>query len=663
MPPISRRGNVPLIRLPVAAPNSTVPRVFHHTSSHKSSPPKALPGTGEANSQDEPKPTNFHHPLKFNEIRILEIFRDHDDCLAANLRTIYLNQPFDPYFAISYAWGDRKAAFRIRIDNKADFLIPAKQYEMLETIQMLSNGEEPVRVWMDLLCIDQANILEKNRQVSLMGDIFRKAQAVFAYVGVNDSLDPLALMQSMYWMRRWIVQELVLAQEVFILAGGTRLNWAEFVAAVESADLKSDDTCFRQYVTFRHIRHRRSRILLDIRDPSSLGSLLREFRLTQCTEPYDRIYALLSLASLKDQSRIEVDYTKSLFGLFLEVTSLVASEHSRIEPYMMETLYEDLASKKEKHILPGFRQFASRSPWMDIGPVMYFGCVEDADTAGATASSMPDVDIWTIKMRPAVDVLPLPSDALVVSELHYWRTIIHQAERYTIEPGDLCFQVMPFTERILLARTDEHGQLKCYGRAERFDPSEEAEAASGFRHFLSPAIFNLSSANSDYIRRVIAANTYCIAESVSAKLNGAALVESIYRWSPEVDSTGELEGIGALSSILDSKILNEIRRNKGGVASSLESHNVWRATSDRQERQRRKERQVKAVFLGKRQAHGTDTTPHEGTPLNPHEGQPARVQSHHLRYLLINSILVAVVLSLITLLLRDGWNHIRSTPR
>jgi hypothetical protein len=655
MPPISRRGNVSAIRLPVAVPNSTVPRVFHHSSNHKLPSPKVLPDNAGDLAQNEPKPTtNFHQPLKSNEIRILEVFRDHDDCLAATLRTSNLDGPFDQYFAISYAWGDRKAAFRIRINNSADFVIPAKQYEILETVLLFFESKDPVPVWIDLLCIDQTNVQEKNRQVSLMGDIFRKAQAVFAYIEVSGSLEPLALLQSKYWMRRWIVQELVVAEEVFILAGGTYLSWTDVVALIESAEghLMSDHACYRQYTTFRNIRNHRSPLMRHVRDSYSLGSLLRDFRLTECTEPYDRIYALLSLASLNDQSRVQVDYTKSLFGLFFEVAALVASEHSRSDPYMMQILYEDLASKKEKHILPGFRQFASRSAWMDLGQVMYYGRVDDAKADGGMVSSIPDHDIWAISVQPAVFVMPPPSDALVVSNPDYWHTIIPQAKRRTIKPGDLCFQVMPFTERILLARVDEEGQLSCYGRAERFDPSEEVEAASKLRHFLSLAVFDLTSANAEDVDAMVSANTYCIAESVRAKLNGAALVESIYQWSPEVDSTGELDGIGSLSSILDLKLLNEIRRLKGGVAVSLEAHNNWRAKSDRQERQRRKEMQAKARDFWKHQ-----------TDLNPHEGIPGGVRGNNPRYLFVSSILVVFVLVLVTLLLRDGWNRTRGTAR
>jgi hypothetical protein len=654
MPPISRQGNVPAIRLPVALPNSTVPRVFHHSSNHKLPSPKVLPDNAGDLAQDEPKPTtNFHQPLQSNEIRILEVFRDHDDCLAATLRTSNLDGPFNQYYAISYAWGDRKAAFRIRINNSADFLIPAKQYEILESILLLSDSDDPIRVWIDLLCIDQANILEKNRQVSLMGEIFRKAQTVFAYIGVNDKLSPLALLQSKYWMRRWIIQELTLARHVIVLAGGARLSWTDFVTRVEAAnsELKGESNCRHQYMVFKHIRDLRSRSTL--RQPQSLGTLLRDFRFTECAEPYDRIYALLSLASVKDQSRVQVDYTKSLFGLFLEVASLVASEHSRIDPYMMQTLYEDLASRKEKHILPGFRQFASRSAWMDLGPVIYYGRIEDANAEGGTVGSLiPDIEVWTIRVSPAVVAMPATSSVLSVSMPDYWRSIIPQVERRTIEPGDLCFQVMPFKERLLLARIDKHGQLDCYGRAEKFGYSDGFEAASRLRHLLFLAVFNLSSADGVDLREIVSANTYCIAESVSAKLNGAALVESIYRWSPEVDSTGELDGIGSLSAILDLKILNDIRRLKGGVAVSLEAHNNWRAKSGKQERQLRKEMQAKARDLRKHQ-----------TGLNVHEGIPERVRGNNSRYFFINSILVVFVLALVTLLLRDGWNRTRGTPR
>jgi hypothetical protein len=41
-------------------------------------------------------------------------------------------------------------------------------------------------IWIDALCIDQTNLSEREAQVSLMGELFRKATTVIAWLGDED---------------------------------------------------------------------------------------------------------------------------------------------------------------------------------------------------------------------------------------------------------------------------------------------------------------------------------------------------------------------------------------------------------------------------------------------------------------------------------------------
>lgn len=41
-------------------------------------------------------------------------------------------------------------------------------------------------VWADVICIDQKNTLQRTQQVSMMGDIYRLANPVFAFLGPEE---------------------------------------------------------------------------------------------------------------------------------------------------------------------------------------------------------------------------------------------------------------------------------------------------------------------------------------------------------------------------------------------------------------------------------------------------------------------------------------------
>ena len=46
-----------------------------------------------------------------------------------------------------------------------------------------STSQEPVRIWIDAICIDQSNLIERSEQVALMQHIYAKAAAVLIWLG------------------------------------------------------------------------------------------------------------------------------------------------------------------------------------------------------------------------------------------------------------------------------------------------------------------------------------------------------------------------------------------------------------------------------------------------------------------------------------------------
>jgi hypothetical protein len=44
-------------------------------------------------------------------------------------------------------------------------------------------------LWIDALCIDQENVIERNHQVQQMGEIFSRASNVLAWLGSNRTIE------------------------------------------------------------------------------------------------------------------------------------------------------------------------------------------------------------------------------------------------------------------------------------------------------------------------------------------------------------------------------------------------------------------------------------------------------------------------------------------
>jgi hypothetical protein len=89
------------------------------------------------------------------------------------------------YIAISYHWGDEKAE-RYRIEcNSTTHAVTLEAFRALHRIRHVS---ERTYVWIDSLCINQANNGEKNKQVAMMCDIYRGAKRLAAYLGESATL-------------------------------------------------------------------------------------------------------------------------------------------------------------------------------------------------------------------------------------------------------------------------------------------------------------------------------------------------------------------------------------------------------------------------------------------------------------------------------------------
>jgi hypothetical protein len=108
------------------------------------------------------------------EIRLLNIGAGNQcDDLVLSLEVVQLdNGPMMDYDAISYRW-DIQA--NIELNNSTELHTYYLTEGHRQIIQDLRYTDHARRIWIDAICIDQGNIIERSQQIQLMRLIYTKA--------------------------------------------------------------------------------------------------------------------------------------------------------------------------------------------------------------------------------------------------------------------------------------------------------------------------------------------------------------------------------------------------------------------------------------------------------------------------------------------------------
>ncbi|KAH7319034.1 heterokaryon incompatibility protein-domain-containing protein [Rhexocercosporidium sp. MPI-PUGE-AT-0058] len=157
------------------------------------------------------------------------------------------------YEALSYTWGD-ETADRERISiNEKEFVVGRNLYEALKHIR---HRDRDRILWIDAICINQANVPEKNQQIRMMPFTYSKASQVLIWLDTHPGADPTSLSQifasgasqldasanrslvnlcrNAYWRRVWIIQEIGLARRISIHCKTYNMDWERFIFRVQS---------------------------------------------------------------------------------------------------------------------------------------------------------------------------------------------------------------------------------------------------------------------------------------------------------------------------------------------------------------------------------------------------------------------------------------------
>ena len=344
------------------------------------------------------------------EIRLLEILDD-EEHMKCKLSTVNLDH--SPKFtALSYVWGDTEVTTNISVNDvqvpvTTNLASALKHVRTWWQYEFKSRPLSSFRIWVDAVCINQSDHKERNAQVKLMPRIYTSTELVLAWLGdVEDlnikmavvavrvlgnafrsagwdpdelcdmtwlksnspltqepicdelwnSLDDLACLN--YWKRVWILQENILASNLFYFTSNAMVEYNTLMNVCVTFTILSEMLIDRRvqkpffvpdhiwiklcppkgtaFVQLRNIaRMATSKVtFLEMGNKSDDAVMKNRLMLSehggtlQATNPKDHIYGLLGITSLE----IDVDYSdhKSVRGVYTDYCRAVINVMRRV---------------------------------------------------------------------------------------------------------------------------------------------------------------------------------------------------------------------------------------------------------------------------------------------------------------------------------------------
>ncbi|KAK8085434.1 hypothetical protein PG997_006705 [Apiospora hydei] len=147
-----------------------------------------------------------------SDVRFLELLPgDFDEAMHCSLRTCSLkNHP--KYEALSYVWGDARVTKPVYVNGH---LVQVTS-NLTTALRYLRHHQRPRTLWVDAICINQADILEKGQQVPLMGLIYSQCSQTVAWLGLPtpEMMPVISLMSPYLSVRYWREKALKLYRDV-----------------------------------------------------------------------------------------------------------------------------------------------------------------------------------------------------------------------------------------------------------------------------------------------------------------------------------------------------------------------------------------------------------------------------------------------------------------
>lgn len=281
-------------------------------------------------------------------IRLLKIHycAEPTDLIPLTLKIVNPKDSHISYQALSYTWGP-PTPHRFVLLNDRIFQVHQNLYDFLTTASKDEKFCDSEWLWIDQICIDQKNLIEKARQVARMAEIYESATGVHVWLGdgfaggdelihyINLSPSNASiqlrphlldywnqLVQLPYWSRLWIVQEVILAKVITLWLGQARVVWGQFQHHADENELLYTIRKYpgaelgagrlQQLVDQRNrVKHGENRRGLDWRQALAVQ------KGSKCLVRHDKIYGLLGL--VRENLQVVPEYSLTVEDLYYQV--------------------------------------------------------------------------------------------------------------------------------------------------------------------------------------------------------------------------------------------------------------------------------------------------------------------------------------------------------
>ncbi|KAH7123186.1 heterokaryon incompatibility protein-domain-containing protein [Dactylonectria macrodidyma] len=414
------------------------------------------------------------------------------------------------YEALSWCWGDEHATETVLVKDAAVLQSSVKVKPTIRKALAALRDQVAIRhLWIDTICINQQDSDEKSAQVTKMATIFSCAKCVVIWLELPSPQHTISLVRNSatiqdlkeimkrryqtsanqetrshlrdllvckWFGRRWIIQEVTLAQRAILVAAdglgrAHSAEWADMCRVIRllheyHEDLVADKPtsdydpdigltteAFYQSNAHNLVRlidgefvegtHRQTRSVVGLHPLEDLLTMCTSFR---CQEGQDTVYALQQFA--KPSSRIDVDYKKTALEVYKDmITGAIeasggsidiilrywalwkmdiswirfrrSTNHSTIDDQHREIRQRDLTGTAEA---PLFRASgSSRVPCLTTlfrGPTSLILDAFTLDSIASTLCANPDAisNGWP-KFAGWMDTTQDPPD-------HFWKTLV-----------------------------------------------------------------------------------------------------------------------------------------------------------------------------------------------------------------------------------------------
>ncbi|RMJ17342.1 hypothetical protein CDV36_003019 [Fusarium kuroshium] len=294
------------------------------------------------------------------------------------------------YDALSYVWGkpsNPNDSINVLVLDGHHIPATANLVSALRHLRPPA-GADPMTLWVDAVCINQADLNERSQQVSMMRDIYASAERVVIWIGEegdgsNDVFDALPVIAGQegtddrgterlslmrkcssfflsvvdrrpWFSRTWILQELAMAKhDPLVVCGWKSASWSLFIKGWEaiaretfseigflvretspkqegqghSSDTSTDNSGFQIVALLKLNVLNDLREGMQVRGGESMRKLLILSRSSEATDPRDRVYGLLGMLKADGPSTtIPIDYHKPTAAVYSDAMAHIFSQ-------------------------------------------------------------------------------------------------------------------------------------------------------------------------------------------------------------------------------------------------------------------------------------------------------------------------------------------------